>query len=58
MIIAIIILLFASFFFSGSETALTAANRMKIQTEAENGDKNPLNYQNYLQNPVSLLLQF
>ncbi|NWK85198.1 DUF21 domain-containing protein [Staphylococcus sp. GSSP0090] len=39
MIIAIIILLFASFFFSGSETALTAANRMKIQTDAQNGNK-------------------
>ncbi|MDG0843180.1 CNNM domain-containing protein [Staphylococcus equorum] len=39
MIIAIIILLFASFFFSGSETALTAANRMKMQTEAQQGDK-------------------
>src|SRR5699024_3432051 len=39
MIIAIIILLFVSFFFSGSETALTAANRMKVQTEAQKGDK-------------------
>ncbi|WP_436861062.1 hemolysin family protein [Staphylococcus caeli] len=39
MIIAIIILLFASFFFSGSETALTAANRMKIQTDAQEGNK-------------------
>lgn len=39
MIIAIIILLFASFFFSGSETALTAANRMKIQTDAQHGNK-------------------
>ncbi|PHK48832.1 hemolysin family protein [Staphylococcus edaphicus] len=39
MIIAIIILLFASFFFSGSETALTAANRMKIQTDAQQGNK-------------------
>ncbi|OEK66824.1 hemolysin [Staphylococcus equorum] len=39
MIIAIIILLFASFFFSGSETALTAANRMKMQTEGQKGDK-------------------
>ena len=39
MIIAIIILLFASFFFSGSETALTAANKMKVQTEAQQGDK-------------------
>lgn len=39
MIIAIIILLFVSFFFSGSETALTATNKMKLQTKAENGDK-------------------
>lgn len=39
MVIGIIILLFASFFFSGSETALTAANKMKVQTEAQQGDK-------------------
>ncbi|WP_096271837.1 hemolysin family protein [Paucisalibacillus globulus] len=39
MIIAIIILLFVSFFFSGSETALTAANKMKLQTKASNNDK-------------------
>lgn len=39
MVISIIILLFASFFFSGSETALTAANRMKIQTDAQEGNK-------------------
>ncbi|WP_047985694.1 hemolysin family protein [Ornithinibacillus californiensis] len=39
MIIAIIILLFVSFFFSGSETALTAANKMKLQTKANNNDK-------------------
>lgn len=39
MIVAIIILLFVSFFFSGSETALTATNKMKLQTKAENGDK-------------------
>lgn len=38
MIIAIIILLFVSFFFSGSETALTAANKMKLQTKANNKD--------------------
>ena len=35
MIIAIILLIFVSFFFSGSETALTAANRTKFQTEAK-----------------------
>nr|WP_239587854.1 CNNM domain-containing protein [Gracilibacillus alcaliphilus] len=36
---AIIFLLFVSFFFSGSETALTAANKMKLQTKAKAGDK-------------------
>ena len=39
MIIAIILLIFVSFFFSGSETALTAANRTKFQTEAKKGDQ-------------------
>lgn len=39
MIIAIILLLFVSFFFSGSETALTATNKMKLQTRADNHDK-------------------
>lgn len=39
MIIAIIFLLFASFFFSGSETALTATNKMRLQMQAKNGNK-------------------
>ncbi|NBJ69444.1 MULTISPECIES: CNNM domain-containing protein [Clostridia] len=39
MIIAIIALLLISFFFSGSETALTAANKMKLQTKANHEDK-------------------
>ena len=39
MIIAIICLLFVSFFFSGSETALTATNKMKLQTKEKSGDK-------------------
>ena len=39
MIIAIIFLLFASFFFSGSETALTSTNRIKLQSKVKNGDK-------------------
>lgn len=39
MIIAIIILLFASFFFSGSETALRAVNKMKLQTKVNDGDQ-------------------
>ncbi|GAB3057658.1 hemolysin family protein [Salinicoccus sesuvii] len=38
MIIAIIILLFVSLFFSGSETALTAVNKMKLQSRANKGD--------------------
>ncbi|WP_164668191.1 hemolysin family protein [Virgibacillus doumboii] len=39
MIIAIIVLLFVSFFFSGSETALTATNKMKLKTKADKNDK-------------------
>ena len=39
MIIAIILLFIASSFFSGSETALTAANKIKLQSKAANGDK-------------------
>lgn len=39
MIIAIILLFIASSYFSGSETALTAANKIKIRTRAEQGDK-------------------
>ncbi|WP_184405348.1 CNNM domain-containing protein [Geomicrobium halophilum] len=37
--IAIVLCLLASAFFSGSETAMTAANRMKVQTKAENNDR-------------------
>ncbi|GAA0437529.1 CNNM domain-containing protein [Lentibacillus halophilus] len=39
MLLAIILLLFASLFFSGSETALTAINKMKLQTMAKNNHK-------------------
>ncbi|MDZ5474009.1 CNNM domain-containing protein [Bacillus sp. 31A1R] len=38
MFIAILFFLFMSFFLSGSETALTAVNKMKIKTRAENDD--------------------
>ncbi|MDT0162644.1 MULTISPECIES: CNNM domain-containing protein [Bacillus] len=38
MFIAIIFFLFMSFFLSGSETALTAVNKMKLKTRAENAD--------------------
>lgn len=39
LIIAIILLFFASGYFSGSETALTATNEMRLQLKAANGDK-------------------
>lgn len=39
MIIAIIACFLASFFFSGSETALTATNKVRLQSKAANGDK-------------------
>ncbi|MFS0725224.1 hemolysin family protein [Paenibacillus sp. 1P07SE] len=39
MIISIIILFIASSYFSGSETALTATNEMKLQMKAAGGDK-------------------
>ncbi|MGM9920237.1 MAG: hemolysin family protein [Bhargavaea sp.] len=39
MFIVLGILLFLSFFFSGSETALTATNRMKVQLRADQGDR-------------------
>ncbi|SHN36597.1 hemolysin family protein [Gracilibacillus kekensis] len=38
MFVAIMVLLLVSLFFSGSETALTAANKMKLQTKARNND--------------------
>ncbi|SDJ15463.1 hemolysin family protein [Salimicrobium halophilum] len=39
MIIAIIALIFVSLFFSGSETALTATNKMRLQSQVEKGNK-------------------
>ncbi|WP_102336022.1 hemolysin family protein [Salimicrobium jeotgali] len=39
MIIAIIVLIFVSLFFSGSETALTATNKMRLQSQVDKGNK-------------------
>ncbi len=39
MVFLIILLLFASFFFSGSETALTAVDKVKLQTKVQDGDR-------------------
>jgi len=55
VIIAIIILLFVSFFFSGSETALTAANKMKLQTKAGNGDKKSEKLLNLISKPSEFI---
>lgn len=55
MIIAIIILLFVSFFFSGSETALTAANKMRLQTKAKNHDKKAERLLNLVSRPSEFI---
>lgn len=39
MFIAILFFMFMSFFLSGSETALTAVNKMKLKSRADNNDK-------------------
>lgn len=55
MIIAIIILLFVSLFFSGSETALTAANKMRLQTKANNNDKKAQKILNLVSKPSEFI---
>ncbi|WP_428910692.1 hemolysin family protein [Niallia sp. Krafla_26] len=55
MIIAIIFLLFVSFFFSGSETALTATNKMRLQTKANNNDKKAENLLNLVSQPSEFI---
>ncbi len=55
MVIAIIFLLFVSFFFSGSETALTATNKMRLQTKASNGNKKAENLLNLVSKPSEFI---
>ncbi|TGB02455.1 hemolysin family protein [Halobacillus salinus] len=55
MIIAIILLLFVSLFFSGSETALTATNRMKLQSKANNHDKKAEKLLNLVSKPSQFI---
>ena len=55
MIVAIIILLFASFFFSNSETALSAVNRMRLQTKAEQGESKAKKIYEFLNKPSDYL---
>ena len=55
MIIAIIVLLFClSFFFSGSETALTSINNVKLHTQAKNEDKKAEKLLRLTENPNEL----
>lgn len=55
MIIVIIFLLFVSFFFSGSETALTATNKMRLQTRASNNDKKAEKLLNLVSKPSQFI---
>lgn len=55
MIVSIIILFLVSFFFSGSETALTAANRTKFQTDAKNGDRKAKGLSKLLDKPSEFI---
>lgn len=51
LIISIVLLFFASSYFSGSETALTATNEMKLQLKAANGDKKAARLLKLVNNP-------
>lgn len=55
MIFTIIFLLFVSFFFSGSETALTATNKMRLQTMANNGNKKSKRLLNLVSKPSEFI---
>ncbi|MBM7604620.1 Mg2+/Co2+ transporter CorB [Metabacillus crassostreae] len=55
MIVAILFFLFMSFFLSGSETALTAVNKMKLKTKAENNDKKSQKLLEFVSKPDELI---
>lgn len=55
MVISIIILLFASFFFSSSETALTAINKIKLSEEAQQGNKKAQKLLDFLHKPSDFI---
>ncbi|MET3111609.1 hemolysin family protein [Salinicoccus halitifaciens] len=52
LFIAIILLFIASSYFSGSETALTATNEMKLQMKARSGDKKSERLLKLVNNPT------
>lgn len=55
MFIALGIFLFMSFFLSGSETALTAINRMKVHLRAEQGDAKAQKLQKLIAKPDRMI---
>lgn len=55
MFIALGFFLFMSFFLSGSETALTAVNRMKVQLRAEQGDRQAIRLRNLISKPDRMI---
>lgn len=55
MFIALGFLLIVSFFLSGSETALTAVNRMKIQLRADQGDQASVKLLNLISKPDRMI---
>lgn len=55
MFIALGFFLFMSFFLSGSETALTAVNRMKVQLSADDGDKKAIKLQKLISKPDRMI---
>ncbi|REH86278.1 hemolysin family protein [Staphylococcus felis] len=55
MIIAIIVLILVSCFFSGSETALTAANKVRLQSEAEQNNHKSANLLKLLEKPSEFI---
>lgn len=55
MIFVVIFLLFMSLFFSGSETALTAVNKLKLQSKAAGGDRRAEKLYNLVSKPSQFI---
>lgn len=55
MFIALGLFLFISFFLSGSETALTAVNRMKVQLRADQGDTKSIKLLQLIEKPDRMI---
>ena len=55
MFIALGLFLFLSFYLSGSETALTAVNRRKVQFRADQGDRRAIKLQNLISKPDRMI---